>query len=83
MPEMYLPEVQHAPSKTAWGDMTETMLGAGVPVPQIMHLFNFRPEWTQHLAEFTQAVLRAPSPLTPGERELIAAFTSNVNSCRY
>jgi uncharacterized peroxidase-related enzyme len=27
--------------------------------------------------------MRGPSPLTPGERELIAAYVSGVNSCRY
>jgi uncharacterized peroxidase-related enzyme len=27
--------------------------------------------------------MRGPSPLSPGERELIAAYVSGVNSCRY
>lgn len=33
------------------------------------------------LVEFHEAVLRQPSPLTPGERELIAALVSGLNSC--
>lgn len=33
--------------------------------------------------ECTQLVMRSESPLTVGERELIAAFVSGVNSCRH
>lgn len=35
------------------------------------------------LIAFHEAVMRQPSPLTPAERELIAAFVSSLNSCRY
>lgn len=28
-------------------------------------------------------LMRGPSPVTPGERELIAAYVSGLNSCRY
>jgi len=49
--------------------------GSGT-IPQIMHLFAYKPEVTRGLEEFTQAVMRGPSPLSPGLRELIAAFTS-------
>src|SRR5712691_556030 len=31
---------------------------------------------------FVHAVMRGPSPLSPGERELIAAYVSGLNSCR-
>ncbi len=56
---------------------------AGMPVPQIMHLFAYKRERTAHLARFTQEVMRGPSPLSPGQRELIAAFTSHRNSCPF
>jgi alkylhydroperoxidase family enzyme len=55
----------------------------GVAVPQILHLFSYRPEWTAHLSAFTQSVMRGPSELAPAQRELIAAFTSSVNSCHF
>lgn len=55
---------------------------AGIPVPQIMHLFAFKPTRTEHLARVTPDVMRGPSPLLPGERELIAALTSTLNQCR-
>jgi uncharacterized peroxidase-related enzyme len=35
------------------------------------------------LRPYGHRLMRGPSPLTPGERELIAAFVSGVNSCRY
>jgi uncharacterized peroxidase-related enzyme len=38
---------------------------------------------TQHLARFTQEVMREPSPLSPGLRELFAAYTSYVNECEF
>jgi alkylhydroperoxidase family enzyme len=59
------------------------MRGAGLDVPQIMHLFAYKPERTAHLAQFTQDVMRGPSPLAPGQRELIAAFTSRRNDCPF
>ena len=35
------------------------------------------------IAPFTIAVLRGPSPLTPAERELIAAYVSSLNQCTF
>lgn len=32
---------------------------------------------------YAQQLMRGPSPLSEGERELIAAYTSGLNSCRY
>lgn len=51
--------------------------------PEIMHLFSFRPDKTEHLSRFTQEVMRGPSELSPGQRELIAAFTSDRNGCPF
>jgi hypothetical protein len=33
------------------------------------------------MCDWTQAVLRGPSPWSVGERELFAAFTSKLNQC--
>jgi hypothetical protein len=51
--------------------------------PQIWHLFAFAPHATQHLERFTQEIMREPAPLTPGFRELIAAYTSYRNNCPF
>ena len=37
----------------------------------------------KHLGRFAQAILRGPSPLTPAERELIAAYVSALNACSF
>jgi alkylhydroperoxidase family enzyme len=59
------------------------MKSQGLPVPQIWHLFGFKHDATRHLAQYTQQVMRGPSPLPPGQRELIAAFVSRKNECRF
>ena len=43
----------------------------------------FRPETAKPLNELADVLLRGPNTLTPGERELIATFTSAQNECRY
>ena len=83
MESMYLPEVEAREGDGPWADTIRHMRGAGVPVPQIMHLFAFKTERTLHLAEFTQGVMRGSSPLSAGQRELIAAFTSRRNDCPF
>jgi uncharacterized peroxidase-related enzyme len=35
------------------------------------------------LRPYAERLMRGPSPFTPAERELIAAYVSGVNSCRY
>ena len=52
-------------------------------MPQILYLFAFKPRMTDHLSRFTQELMRGPSPLSPGQRELIAAFTSSRNQCPF
>ena len=83
MTSMYLPGVQHHHYQSPWGSAIEAMAVAGVPVPRILHLFNYKPERTRFLAEFTQEVMRGPSPLSAGQRELIAAFTSRIRNCDF
>jgi alkylhydroperoxidase family enzyme len=61
----------------------EGMQKLGREYPQIWHLFAFKPSATEHLARFTQEILREEAPLTPGLRELIAAYTSGRNHCPF
>jgi alkylhydroperoxidase family enzyme len=83
MEPMYLPAVEGHRGSGGYADAIEEMRAANVPVPQIMHLFAFKPDRTDFLARFTQGVMRGPSPLSPGQRELIAAFTSRRNDCLF
>lgn len=43
----------------------------------------FRPETAKPLNELADILLRGPNTLTPGERELIAAYVSVRNDCAY
>jgi alkylhydroperoxidase family enzyme len=83
MKPMYLPQVESFDGTGLRADSIRGMRAAGAPVPQIAHLFAYKPDRTDHLAAFTQGVMRGPSPLSPGERELIAAFTSRRNQCLF
>ena len=51
--------------------------------PGIRGLLRYRPETARPLSELTEVLLRGPSTLTRGERELIAAYVSVLNDCRY
>ena len=83
MEPMFLTEVEAFDSPSAHGEAIRHMQAAGMPVPQILHLLAFKPDRTAHLDRFTQGVMRGPSPLSPGQRELIAAFTSRLNDCPF
>ena len=65
--------------KIAFAKMNES----GQAVPEIMHLFRFKKSSTDHLVRFTDEVMRGPSPLSPGMRELIGTFVSTRNQCSY
>jgi alkylhydroperoxidase family enzyme len=65
---MYLPTLEK------WSDSR---------TPQIWNLLAYKPACTEGLNQFTEAVMRGPSPLSPGWRELIAAFTSRGNHCLF
>jgi hypothetical protein len=83
MEPMHLPDVEAAEGSGPRADAIRQMKAAGLPVPQIFHLFAFKHARTQFLERFTQGVMRGPSPLSAGERELIAAFTSKRNQCPF
>ena len=83
MDPMFLKDVEEKKLEGEFAEMVEKMKAAGTPIPQIWHLFAFKPDVTSHLAEFTQGVMRGPSPLSAGIRELIAAFTSRRNDCPF
>jgi len=78
---LFLTEVESASRQGPTGDRVRQMEAAGGEVPPIWHLLAFKPGMTEHLNRFTQEAMRGPSPLPPGIRELIAAFTSRGNQC--
>ena len=65
MQPMFLPEVEQREPQGAYAHPITTMRAAGAPVPQIMHLFAYKPDRTDHLSRFTKArrrcTTRSPS----------------------
>jgi uncharacterized peroxidase-related enzyme len=53
------------------------------PDPQLTDVFRRFPRGLWPLCEYHDAVLRADSPLTIAQRELIAAYVSGLNACNY
>jgi uncharacterized peroxidase-related enzyme len=52
--------------------------------PGIRSLFAFRPETAGPLCNLAQTLLHNPHPsLSAGEREIIAAYVSNLNTCKF
>lgn len=83
MKPMFLPGVESNPQPGRYEKLIRMAQSAGMEYPQIWHMFAFRPEATEHLARFTQEIMRGPAPLSPGIRELIAAYTSYRNDCPF
>ena len=49
----------------------------------LLDVFRAYPGTARPLLDYHQALLRGPSPLSVAERELIAAYVSGLNACRY
>ena len=58
-------------------------ISLGNDAPGIMSLFTYRPETAKPLCDLAEVLLRGPSSLSPGERELIAAYVSKLNDCDF
>jgi hypothetical protein len=83
MKPMFLPDVERNSQPSPYNAIIGAMRGNGQEYPQIWHLFAYLPKATEHLARFTQEILRGPAPISPGLRELIAAYTSYRNDCPF
>ena len=81
--EMHLPGIEFHEDPGPAGDRIRAMRDAGVAVPQILHLLAYRPRRADYLGRLSQEVMRGPSPLSAGLRELVAAFTSSRNHCLF
>ncbi|MBZ5593151.1 MAG: peroxidase [Acidobacteriia bacterium] len=83
MKPMFLPDVENKTGSGPYEAMIEKMKAAGATIPQIFHMIRYKPSVGQHLSRLTQEIMRGPSPLSAGQRELIAAFTSSRNQCPF
>lgn len=83
MKPMFLNDVENNPQPGPYRDFIRTMRDSGAEYPQIWNMFAFVSKATHHLAKFTQEIMREPGPISPGLRELIAAYTSGRNHCPF
>ena len=83
MDPMFLPEVEKHEGDDNYNKAIQMMKRIGPEYPQILHLFSFKIKATVHLERFTQEIMREEAPLSPGIRELIAAYTSSLNQCPF
>ena len=51
--------------------------------PVLLNVFKAFPATVEPLLDYHEALMRGASPLSPAERELIAAVVSTLNDCRY
>src|SRR5688572_5728623 len=76
---MYLKEIENRPAEGMTSIAFKRLRDSGEAIPDILHLFRFKRRSTDHLIRFTEGVMRGPSPLSPGRRELIGAYFSKRN----
>ena len=76
---MYLKEIETRPARGMTRVAFKRLRDAGEAIPDILHLFRFKKRTTDPLVRFTEEVMRGPSPLSPGLRELIGAYFSKKN----
>lgn len=60
-----------------------TYIKTGINQPGIVELLFYKGSTGKALSNLAQTLLHGPSGLTPGERELIAAYVSELNQCEF
>ena len=80
---MFLPGVEQNPNPSTYLELIEAARASGTEYWQIWHLLAFHPDAARNLVGFSQVVMHDPAPLSPGLRELIAAYTSSLNQCEF
>jgi uncharacterized peroxidase-related enzyme len=80
---LYLPGLESNLKPGLYKDLIDTAQARNAEYSKIWDLFAFQPSITDSLSRFSQGVLRAPATISPAMRELIAAWTSMQNECRF
>jgi uncharacterized peroxidase-related enzyme len=79
----FLPDVENGAKPGTYANLVDAARRDGREYSKIWDLFAFAPETMQHLSHLTQGIMRQPASITAGMRELIAAYTSYRNECRF
>jgi uncharacterized peroxidase-related enzyme len=80
---LYLPGVEASHQPGPYRTLIAEAKSRNAEYSKIWDLFAFRNEFTVHLARFSQGVMRQPATISPGLRELVAAYTSYQNECAF
>ncbi|HXE80296.1 MAG TPA: peroxidase-related enzyme [Vicinamibacterales bacterium] len=80
---LYLPGVEANPQPGVYRDLIEAAKSRSGEYSKIWDLFAYRQDFTIHMGRFTHGLLRSPASISPGLRELIAAYTSYLNECGF
>lgn len=84
MKPMYLPGVENNPEPGGhYAGLIGMARSRQADMPQIWHMLAYKPAVGDALTALTEVVMRGPSPLSAGLRELIAAVTSQANHCEF
>jgi uncharacterized peroxidase-related enzyme len=79
----FLPDVENGAKPGTYANLVDAARRDGREYSKIWDLFAFAPETMHHLSHLTQGIMRQPATITAGMRELIAAYTSYQNECRF
>ncbi len=79
----YLPGVEAGAKPGTYADLIDAARRDGREYSKIWDLFAFAPATMHHLSHLTQGIMRQPASISEGLRELIAAYTSHQNACRF
>jgi alkylhydroperoxidase family enzyme len=79
----YLPGVEADPKPGVYRDLIEAARARGGEYAHIWDLFAFQHDVMVHLARLSEGIIRRPSTISVGMRELIAAYTSHANACAF
>jgi uncharacterized peroxidase-related enzyme len=60
-----------------------TYIKTGIQQPGILELLFYKGSTGKALSSLAHTLLHGPSQLSPGERELIASYVSNLNDCEF
>ena len=83
MKSLYIPHVEQNRKPGTYRNLIEATKANHPEYPKIWDLFAFGQDFTSFLARFTNGVLRDPASISPGLRELVAAYTSKLNHCPF
>ena len=79
----FLPGVEAGAKPGTYASLVDAAKQGGREYSKIWDLFAFAPDTMHHLSHLTQGIMRQPASISPGMRELIAAYTSRRNDCPF